>query len=175
MHVYLSRRFQLLFLLMLLTACGGVPLAEVDLAPLLVQPGNLPAGVTAAQVSTEPPEMFRDVPEPQQAIHQQFERRGTQQGGVTVLLYDAPEDGDVAYNVIAQGMPETRAYVPWVGAAAVGGHRRVNVLGVPIESVDVVFVRCHAVAHIRMPGTARVQDVRTYAKRLDARLQAQVC
>ena len=162
-------------LIVFLTACGGVPLPEVELEPLLVQPGDLPSGLAASHIRDEAPEMFTAVPEPQKAVNQQFERNGETQGGVTVLLYDTHEDVDEAYNIIAQGMPETRAYVPGVGAAAVGGNLMVNPLGVQFVSVELVFVRCHAIVHIRITGTHRLDDASAYAKRLDKRLQEKVC
>ncbi len=158
-----------------LTACGGVPLAEVELEPLLTQPCDLPSGLAASQIRDEAPAMFTAVPEPQKAVHQQFERNGETQGGVTVLLYDTPEDVDEAYNLVAQGMPATRAYIPGVGAAAVGGNLKVNRRSVQFESVELVFVRCHAVVHVRITGTHRLDDASAYAKRLDKQLQEKVC
>lgn len=70
------------------------------------------------------------------------------------------------YAVIAKGMGAS-------DPAAVGDKGLITKVG-DLPFFDVLFQRCHAVAHIRMTGRD-VDTIAAYAKRLDSRLKAAIC
>lgn len=181
------QRLLLIVALVLLAACGGdpapipqwqsatavptaVPLDQVDLEPLLIQSGDLPAGLSGAQVKDEAPAMFAGVPHPTKAIDQRFQRAGDTAGGITVLLYQSDADRDVAYADVVKGLGKGAVAQNGVGERAMA----VNNTDL-LEFVDLTFVRCHAVVHIRFSGTSEPSDAAAYAKRLDKRLSSVVC
>ena len=155
----------------LLASCGGTDLKTVNLEPTLIQDGDLPAGFTGAQVNDILPPMFQTVPAPTKALYQGFQRNGDVAGGVTVLLYDADADRDVTYVASVKGFGGDGRSQTDVG-------ERASILAKDVQSfsfVDLVFVRCHAVAHIRFIGTSKPGDATAYARRLDQRLTPLVC
>jgi hypothetical protein len=151
----------------------AVPLADLDLEPLLIQAGDLPAGLTGAQIRDTAPEMFSKVPKATKTLNQQFAQADKQVGGVTVLLYDSPADVSTAYDVIWNGM-STGSSALDIGEKA-GGFAKKQIVGTTqFEFSDVLFRRCHAVVHIRMPVSDIAMST-AYAQRLDKRLSAVVC
>lgn len=151
----------------LLVACGPTApvLTEVNLESLLIQPGDLPPGITGAQVRTEPPAMFDGIAPATKTIYQQFAKDSAQYGGVGVFLYDDPAQLSLGYDFITKGMG--------TGATPVEvGERAVAITGL-LDFSEVAFARCAAVAHIRLTGD--LDTVVAYAQRLDKRLQAAVC
>jgi len=66
-------------------AARKVDIPTVDLESIVIRPGDLPAGFSAAQVRDKPPAMFNQVPDPDRAIYQQLEHRGGTGGGITIL------------------------------------------------------------------------------------------
>lgn len=161
-----------------------IPLSEIDLEPILILPGDLPAGFAGAQTRQVIPEMFLALPEAQNHINRQFERNGDGAGSVTVLLYESSNDVDEAYSTIVQGFAEPRniegmnvqrQLVPDLGEKAEANTMEGELLGVVLDFTDLAFTRCSALVHIRMKGTAEIIEVASYAKRLDARLSDLVC
>lgn len=151
----------------------AVPLTALDLEPLLIQPGDLPAGVVGSQVKDKAPPVFKDVPPPMKAIDQRFGLAdGAIIGGVTVLLYDSPADLEKAYAVVVKGMGSS-AYP----STEVGDKTRIGGLTVRTQRIaEVTFVRCHALVSVSLSATPQPDDdTLTYAKRLDKRLTPLVC
>ena len=79
-----------------------IPLSEIDLEPLLVQPGDLPVGYSASQVRGGMPDDFSTLPTAENVITQLFEKNGDIGvfgdigGSVTVLLYESNTNIDLA-------------------------------------------------------------------------------
>jgi hypothetical protein len=150
-----------------------VPLTALDLESLLIQPGDLPAGVVGSQVKDKAPPVFKDVPLPVKAIDQRFGLAdGAIIGGVTVLLYDSPTDLEKAYAVVIKGMGSS-AYP----STEVGDKARIGGLTARTQRIaEVSFVRCHALVSVSLSETPQPDDdTLTYAKRLDRRLTPLVC
>jgi hypothetical protein len=150
-----------------------VPLTALDLESLLIQPGDLPAGVIGSQVKDKAPPVFKDAPLPVKAIDQRFGLAdGVTIGGVTVLLYDSPADLEKAYAVVIGGMGSS-AYP----STEVGDKARIGGLTARTQRIaEVSFVRCHALVSVSLSETPQPDDdTLTYAQRLDKRLMPLVC
>ena len=161
-----------------------VPLADLNFEQIMIQEGDLPAGYSGAQIRDRVPEMFDSLPEPQNEAYQQIAHKDEAAGGVSIILYDSHEDLKAAYNEIVDGMKfeedsesidvETIA-LDEVGEQATACSVETSVLGQTFESLDLVFLRCQAIAHIRMTDTTNLDYGLSYAQRLDERLQPMVC
>ena len=174
-------------ILVFLTACGvpfrTVPLGEVELEPLLtIQQGDLPAGMTGAQVKAMAPPGIASLPgfpQPTKAIDQQFARAGQTAGGVVVLLYDSLADAERAYTVMTNdlknGGGRTRSGYVTIGDQSMDMGRSDTLLGVNLDTAATIFQHCHAVVAIQLGGTSNPDDSVSYAKRLDTRLKPVVC
>lgn len=159
---------------LLLMGCGAPNLAALRLEPALIQPGDLPAGVGGAQVRDTPPSMFAHTPPAIQVIDQRFQRNNENAGGVVVLLYSAKQDRDAAFTLTTNAMGKDTRPQYGVGEYASVVTVQPKTIGA-IAFVDVAFVRCGALVHIRLTNTANADDVITYARRLDSRLMPLVC
>jgi hypothetical protein len=175
----------LLILAVLLVSCGGaapdvspptaapavpttVALTDIDLEPLLVQSGDLPSGMSAAQIKDVAPPAMKDYPPATKAIDQRFQRNGKTTGGVVVLLYE--QDADLtAATALATTLNTYSELLPDVGEQAK------LFLGTDLLPVrGVTFVRCRAVVDVSM-SDVDTGEITAYAKRLDKRLQSVVC
>ena len=137
---------------------------------LLVQPGDLPAGFSAAQLRDKPPAMFDKLPASSFRLYQQLEYKGGTGGGVTLFMYDSKQDRERAYSLLSEGMehPPGRE---GIGEKACGVAAKLSAI---IVSTDLLFTRCLAVVHVRF-STDDLPSADAYAKRLDRRLQPVVC
>lgn len=162
-----------------------IPLSQVDLEPLLTQSGDLPAGLSGAQVRDSLPEWMSDaLPSPENMIQRQFERDGEAAGGVTVVLYESDVDVDTAYAafvdnfgepVSREGLETTRVTVPDIAEEAEAVTIESELAGVSMNAAGLAFVRCRGVVHIMMTGTSSLIHVESYGKRLDKRLVPAIC
>lgn len=180
------KRWILIFAV-LLVACGGtpetaalpalppeptkVPLEAIELEPLLIQSGDLPAGLTGAQVlDTQPPAYEQmSMPPATKLIFQRFAKGSAPGGYVVVSLYKDAAQLDTAYAALdkdlhAVGVVTTPTEVGEIGVLSVD-----NLFGAHFG-----FRRCAALVNIMLVG-ADGQSVLAYAKRLEKRLQPLVC
>lgn len=154
------RRLPIFIVLLALVACGGPNLRTLNLEDVLIQDGDLPAGMTAGQITDGSSGDTTSV----SGFVSRTERRIAPDGSVTVLLYE--DDGAlqrdferVLPGVTADGVASTD-----VGTKAM---TRGNI---------VMFVRCHALVIVRFAISRQMLDqAMDYAKRLDSRLQPLVC
>lgn len=166
----------------LLAACGGtpdviapttippttVPLSALDLEPLLIQSGDLPAGIAAAQVKDVAPLAFNGYPPTTKAIDQRFQRDGKAVGGVVVLLYEQQDNFNTARS-LAMKISESSKPLDGVGEEAKA------FLGsdlLPIRGIT--FIRCRAIVDVSISNVT-IEEVAAYAMRLDKRLSGVVC
>jgi hypothetical protein len=152
-----------------------IPLSELDLEPILVMPGDLPAGYSAAQVSSDPPAMFNDVPQPVNQIYQQFEQDNESAGGVAILVYDNQSDVDTAYNNLLEGMGETSKSVSGVGDRASAVSFDYSAVLAGAKGMDLLVSLCNTIIHTRITGSDNIDYLISYAQRLDERLTPLVC
>ena len=151
------------------TLAPPATLSELKLEPILIQPGDLPSGVSGAQVRDTAPATFDAVPDAENTIYQQFEKNGDTIGGVTVFLYEDALMVENAYSAVFSGMDTISETISKLGDKASISHLTVG------PGHDLVFTRCSFVVHIRMTTNNPAVEIISYAKRLDRRLREAVC
>ena len=152
-----------------------IPLSELELEPLLIQAGDLPAGFSGAQVRDVAPQMFDELPIAENVIDQRFEKGGAAAGGVTVILYSSKSEIDEVYGLLVSSMGDSTQTVTEVGEQAIAIVESLSAAGVTFKFSDLTFIRCSAVVYIRMSDIADSDAITAYAKRLDSRLEPVVC
>ena len=152
-----------------------VALKDLDLEPLLIQSGDLPAGFSGAQVKNEAPEMFNKTPKPVYVINQRFAYHEETGGGITVLVYDHLADATEAFQGVRKGMTTDAVPLNDVGEEAFVVAMALTAGDKKIKSTDGLFQRCHAIVHVRFSDISDSDVVEAYLKRLDKRLQPMVC
>ena len=155
--------------LLLASACTHA-LSGVALESVLIQEGDLPAGLAAGPISDVESDLFKTEQWKRKEIHT---AAGQSVGSVSVLLFRSRTEQDRAFDFYS--LMETReGIVPYeipVGEYMVGASEKGRLL--------ITFVRCGAVAHIWLNAAKVDVDYETgigeYAKVLDERLAALVC
>lgn len=174
----MARWIAIIVVLVVLASCGsaGAPAvpSAIDLEPLLVQSGDLPAGVTGAQVRDVAPKMFDQAPKADRVLYQQFASGAKQIGGVAVFLYKDADTRTQGYSVIAKDMGQTEV-VAGLGDQAVVTLLSPQAAAYGLDFADVLFQRCVAVVHVRISGPDSRVAATAYAKRLDKRPAQVVC
>jgi hypothetical protein len=151
-----------------------IPLADLDIASILVQPGDLPAGYSGTQVRSDPSAMFEGIHQPVNQIYQQFECNNGSAGGIAFFVYDKQLNADNAYNLILGGMGETTESVPNIGVRARILSMDLSAIG-GAENLELLFFRRNTVIHIRMSDTTNKDYITSYAQKLDERFTPLVC
>jgi len=146
-----------------------VPLGDINLEPLLIQPGDLPPGYTASQIRMDFPEFLRDAPEPQGFLRQLIDGRSGIGGSVQVLLYDSLQDVDAALLLVADTIPDPEV------SDGYGEKCYISSTSIAVRTASFAFSRCHAVVLGTFIGTSSIGAATSYAMRLDARLEPVVC
>jgi hypothetical protein len=159
----------------LTAAPSSVPLSEIDLEPLLVQPGDLPAGYSASQIRDTVPDIFSKVPAAAKVVSQLFAKDGETSGSVTVLLYESKSDLNTAFSMIPVILGGDNEDQPAVGEHAIASNISKSAPGIRFDLVNLTFIRCRALVQTQLIGTSYEGDIVAYGKRLDKRLAAVVC
>jgi hypothetical protein len=161
-----------------------LPLMDIDLSDVIIISGDLPSGYSSGQIRTEPPEMFKNVNKFENVINQQFEQNGKHAGGTTIFLIEDMKDLEEAYKNISSEFGEEMKtenisaeinYLDMIGEQAKYSIVKTSLLGIKTENIDLVFTRCQSVTHIRMSNTSDLENVISYAKRLEKRLSEIIC
>lgn len=154
-----------------------VPFSDIDLEPILVRDGDLPAGYKGAQIRSQAPEMFDDLPEPQNEVFQQFEHDGDAAGGVSIFLFDNEEDLEKSFDMIYDGMTDEASLHSRVGekSAILEYSQNFPELYFKIEVTEFLFIRCGALVHVRLTDVANIDYAEAFAERLDKRLEDLIC
>jgi hypothetical protein len=157
------------------TSSTSVPLSDVNLDDILLNPGDLPPEYIGQQISHNPPAIFESVQEVVQVVQQPFEVGKYPSDGITIFLFSSPTDLDSAYKrvteIISIGALEPLSEV---GEKAVIQEEGQGVF--LVTSVQVVFIRCHALVYIQLFASDATTDLATsYAKKVDKRISPLVC
>jgi hypothetical protein len=152
-----------------------IPLDKIDLESLAIQEGDLPAGYSESQVRTILPEMFEGIPEPINGLYQQFEHDNEAAGGVSIIIYQAESTADKAYYQMQQGMGDDAKLFSGLGERAHITIINITMLGITMQTVDLLFIHCATIVYIRMSDTINTDYAVAYAERLDKRLSPYIC
>ena len=151
-----------------------IPLADIDLEPILVQEGDLPAGYSGAQIRDFAGRIFDDLPPYLKVVSQEISHSDDSGGYVSVFLYTEKEDIDSAYSFINEIMFDENKEIAEIGELS-HGYAHHDVLLGKYHVVEMLFRRCNSVVYINLDDTYNLDDGIGYAKRLDKRLQPLVC
>jgi hypothetical protein len=154
-----------------------ISLSEIELETLLLSPADFPGGVSNAEVR-DLPDSFGKLPSAANSIYKYFQVNDDSESfglHVTVLLYEDDADIQLAYSIVLDDLGEGRQTVPNIGQKATVGWKSTELLGSKVEWIEMAFVRCHALAHIKILFTPKLDYIRGYGERLDGRLAPIVC
>lgn len=156
-----------------------IPLKDIDISDVLVVQGDLPAGVSAAQLRDTAPEMYNKLPITDKTTFLQFESNNKAAGGVVVFLYEDETERLKAFDLVVDSMgDDLPEQIIGVGeqAAGFGVDFKSPLDGSSlIKAAEIAFLRCAFVAHVRFTNTDDVDAAIAYAKRLDKRLTPLFC
>jgi hypothetical protein len=158
---------------------------QIDLAPLLLQPGELPDTVVGAQADDPAPPNFEDSPPAARLIGLHLTRDGRAAGSMSVLLYDSPSDLARAYKRLTASVTGPAAALgnavqprTDVGDKAVTARLTLAAsTNGPNHVAVIIFARCYAMIDIRLNDRADTtrDTALAYAKRLNQRVAALTC
>ena len=151
-----------------------VPLADIDIESLVIQDGDLPAGMSGGQIFGEAPKVLAGAPEPATIIRQELADGSDTVGSVTIGLYETSAYVERTYKILLGGLGDEEA-VDGLGDEAAASSFSASVAGTDVESVALAFYRCSAVVYIVFSNTSDADVAIAYAKRLDKRLAETVC
>lgn len=163
-----------------------IPFSALRLDDLIIQPNDLPAGVSGAQIGhNEECNSAAGNKCAEYYINQDLAFEDKQHGQVKIWVYEESQYVSARYNVESgtlieecqksenQCQPGDPKPIPNLGESAtmIGVN---NYIGA--NSYFIVFTRCNAVVLVNIWGVANDPDgVITYAQRLDERLTSTVC
>jgi hypothetical protein len=155
-----------------------------DLAPLLLQPGDLPDNIASEPADDPAPPNFADDPPATTMVGRRLTRDGRAAGSVSLLFYNSPSDLAQAYQRLTASTDpfagQGNAMEPRtdVGEKAVTARLTLasSTYG-PTHTVVVIFARCHALIDMQLNEQAdlTLETAVAYAKRLDERIAAALC
>jgi len=163
-----------------------IPFSALQLDELIIQPNDLPAGVSGAQISHhEKCDSAAGNKCAEYYINQDLAFEDNQHGQVEIWIYEERQYVSARYNVQLdifkaecekaekQCYPGDPKPIPDLGESA----RMIDVYNfIGADSFSIVFTRCNAVVLVNIRGVANDPDgVITYAQRLDERLTSIVC
>ncbi len=153
-------------ILLFLVACGSDTASQ--LKQLLILPEDLPPHLGIGPFETRPVTLYRQSPPSQGEVFRSYMDGRYSSGLVGILLYDAPDDRQKAYDNIIDDMGREDAKpLNDIGEQA-------TMTDFPSEHyAEIVFIRCRAVVNIRFPGDG--SDAIKHVRRLDTRIAPIVC
>jgi len=157
-----------------------VALADLDLEPLLIQPGDLPTHLLPDFVSEELASQslrLRSLPRPDNFINQRFYNAQDSAGGaVIIFLYESIDTVKSSYGATEGKMKANffASHFPF----DLNLENEEDAFGYmdtpPAPQWHLAFTRCHAFVYVWMTD-GREYDIVTYAQKLDERLKPLVC
>jgi hypothetical protein len=146
-----------------------IPFSELDLRPIVIVGGDLPAGFQPSQIETNLYKLAEGVPEPDNIFSQAISKGNQNGGGVDVLVYEDISELDLAYDLLTSKIPGSLIDIK---IGEYGEMGKMSFRG--IDTSTVVFVRCNAVVWIQI-FTLDEEGVISYANQLDKRLEEFFC
>ena len=154
-----------------------IPLSDLDLEPIIIQDGDLPAKFSGQQITSVAPKQFKSMPQAVQVINRGFIADGYASDGTTVWLYSSSTDAKAAFEKAVEALSGKNVPLENIGEIAMLSNQDTDFLGTPLVTTEVVFARCNAVAHVSLFGYQdSIPDITTaYADRIDKRLSKLLC
>jgi len=151
----------------------AILLANLDLEPLLLEDGDLPADFKGAQIRHTIKEApFSELPPAAQAIVQEIDGYSQDTSNfVYILLYEDLDDLQEAFEQLVSKsfkFTEEAEQIDGIGEQAQFEKDEFAFHYIPYEKV--AFTRCNALVYIETST-----DTLNYARRLDARLKETIC
>jgi len=150
-----------------------IPLAELDLEPLLLEDGDLPADFKGADIRHTIEEApFSELPPAAQAIVQAINGYNQDTSNwVYILLYEDLDDLQEAFEqLVSKSYKFTEGAEPIDGIGEQARFEKDEFAFHYIPYEKVAFTRCNALVYIETST-----DTQNYARRLDSRLKETVC
>ncbi len=158
-------------------------LSDVDLASIVLQPGDLPSSYSAGKVEHSEPGAFKKLPKTKYVVNQLIEKKKEIVGCTTIFVYTEDWETDHAYWAMSEGLGEAgrpssdMQYIVGTGERAVLAISKMafSVNSVTMRRLDfheLIFVRCHAVIDIRLDDPNMILS---YAQKLDQRILDSLC
>lgn len=147
-----------------------IPFSSLNLESILIVEGDLPAGYSGGRYLTDPGVKPTNKKPPDYFIGRTLERNNHTSGVTGIIVYDDSATVKDLYQVSVQN-----ALGKDYSKIDVGDMGVINSQHGPLDTVVIVFVRCNAVAVIQLVGTSDITALKTYATRLDHRIQPFVC
>lgn len=151
-----------------------IPYADIDLNAVMINLEALPADFSEGAAKPMPV-LYGAFPKSANEAYTPLVRNGKAAGGIAVFLFENPKDVESAYSALVYELGEDVANQRGIGEKAAGANFAARLTNTNLLIADLAFVRCGAVAHVRMEGFENLEAVTAYAKSLDARLQPLVC
>jgi hypothetical protein len=155
-----------------------VPLKDIDLEQILIKTGDLPAGMSSAQVVKEVP-VDEGFPASVNQLEIQLAQDNKAIGFVRIFIFETDRDVEKAYTSLAATSTE---YVKIENIDNLGESATAHSTYVPlkfglapIQFAEVIFRRCMAVVVTQFTNTSQTQGAINYGRRLDDRLRGIVC
>lgn len=158
-------------------------LQNVDLAAIVLQPGDLPSGYSVGKTEHRDPGAFQKLPRTENVVSQQIKKKKKLIGSTTIFLYMNDEETSRAYAAMLKGLGDSSS--PGSTIRNVKGIGERSVLAMSnmaflvsgatvhrLEFRELFFVRCHAVINIRLDDP---DTIISYAQKLDQRISASLC
>ena len=154
-----------------------IPLKDIDLLRLAIQSGDLPEGYSKGQPTRVEGQVARDKGFIKSA-GLGIENDGVETGGVNIYLYESLDQASESYTEYMDSLVRASEYPNVeIKNSEVLGEKAAYAIVKDMSGgdfIDLVFVRCHAVAYIRM-ATQSVPEVLKLGVSLDYRLKPLVC
>ena len=150
-----------------------IPLAELDLEPLLLEDGDLPADFKGAQTRHSIEEApFSELPPAAQAIVQEIDGYNQDTSNlVYILLYEDLDELQEAFEqLVFKSFKFNEEAVPIDGIGEQARFEKDEFAFHYIPYEKVAFTRCNALVYIETST-----DTLNYARRLNSRLKASIC
>lgn len=148
-------------------------LGDVDIAPMLIQDGDLPHGFIAGDVNEFDPDYYKSARAQEQKI---FATDGSEVGSVSIYLVASASEQSEMYSIYTQ-VESQEGIIPYKVA---GFGDQSSVFSISGCDIRVVFTRCTAVGYIELYAACNqkeydIDSLIEHAKRLDESLKSTVC
>lgn len=160
-------------------------LSNIDFEPDLLQPGDLPPGITYDSTNNSLPPSYSRIPNADNLVRIFFKKHQEPAGSLIFLGYNKQSDADLAFDLMLQtiGIDKANTDIPkdhYRLLTSIGDDRfilkfRSSYVGTVAEEVHMIFIRCHAITYITITDYSNFLGTAEYAANVDQRIKDKVC